>query len=83
MNVGFDVLTAVLMKNTVFWDIMPCSPLKINGRFGGIYHLHLQGSNKPNKIPASKQVAIRLATCFHAGILFGLFDPEDGVHIYF
>jgi hypothetical protein len=29
-NVGFEVLTAVVMKNTVFWDITPYSPLKIN-----------------------------------------------------
>jgi hypothetical protein len=29
------------------------------------------GSNKPRKIPN------RLATCFHASILLGLFDPED------
>jgi hypothetical protein len=26
----FDVLTAVVMKNTIFWDIMPCSPLKVS-----------------------------------------------------
>jgi hypothetical protein len=32
----------VVMKSTIFWDIMPCSPLKVNRRFGGIYHLHLQ-----------------------------------------
>jgi hypothetical protein len=25
-DVGFEVLTAVL-KTTIFWDIMPCSPL--------------------------------------------------------
>jgi hypothetical protein len=42
-SVGFEVLTAVVMKCTVFWDTTPCSPLKINRRFGGIYHLHLQG----------------------------------------
>jgi hypothetical protein len=46
------------MKNTTFWDIMPCSLLKVNGRFEETYR--------------------RLATCFHAGILLGLFDPEDG-----
>jgi hypothetical protein len=32
--VGFQVLTAVIMKNTVSWDITPCSPLKVNLRFG-------------------------------------------------
>jgi hypothetical protein len=29
-SVGFEVLTAVVMKSTVFWDIMQCSPLKVN-----------------------------------------------------
>jgi hypothetical protein len=26
----FEVLTAVVMKSTVFWDITPCSPLSVN-----------------------------------------------------
>jgi hypothetical protein len=30
MFVGFEVLTVVVMKSTVFWDIKPCSPLKVN-----------------------------------------------------
>jgi hypothetical protein len=25
---GFDVLTAVIMKISIFWDITPCSPFK-------------------------------------------------------
>jgi hypothetical protein len=41
--VVFELLTVVVMKSTVFWDIMPCSPLKVNQRFRGAYHLHLQG----------------------------------------
>jgi hypothetical protein len=29
--VGFEVLTAVVMKNSIFWDITPCSePLKVD-----------------------------------------------------
>jgi hypothetical protein len=28
---------------TIFWDITPCSPLKVNRRFGVAYRLHLQG----------------------------------------
>jgi hypothetical protein len=28
--------------STIFWDIMPCSLLKVNRRFGGTYRLHLQ-----------------------------------------
>jgi hypothetical protein len=42
-SVGFESLTAVVMKSTIFWDITPCSPLKINRRFGGIYCLHFHG----------------------------------------
>jgi hypothetical protein len=30
------------MKSSVFWDIMPCNPLEVNGHFGGTCHLHLQ-----------------------------------------
>jgi hypothetical protein len=41
--VGFEVLAEVVIKSTIFWDITPCSPLKVNRRFGEIYHLHLQG----------------------------------------
>jgi hypothetical protein len=41
--VRFEVLTAVVMKSIIFCDITPCSPLKVNRRFGGTYRLHLQG----------------------------------------
>jgi hypothetical protein len=27
---GFEVLTMVVLKSSVFWDIKPCSPLKVN-----------------------------------------------------
>jgi hypothetical protein len=30
------------MKNNIFWDITLCSPLKVNGRFGETYRLHIQ-----------------------------------------
>jgi hypothetical protein len=41
-HVGFEVLTAVFMKSSIYWDITPCTPLKVNRRFGGIYRIHLQ-----------------------------------------
>jgi hypothetical protein len=34
--VGFEVLTAVVMKSSAFWDIVSCSSLKVNQSFGGI-----------------------------------------------
>jgi hypothetical protein len=37
--VGFEVLTAMVMKRTIFWGITPCSPLSVNRRFGGTYRV--------------------------------------------
>jgi hypothetical protein len=42
----------IIMKNSVLWDIMPCSPSKVNRRFGGT----CRSKNKPSKKPAWKQV---------------------------
>jgi hypothetical protein len=39
--VGYEVLTAVIMKIAIFCDIELCSPY-MNRRFGGTYQLHLQ-----------------------------------------
>jgi hypothetical protein len=51
---------------------MLCSPVESQPTFQRNISPPSSGSNKPSKIPAE------LATCFHAGILLGLFDPEDG-----
>jgi hypothetical protein len=37
---GFVILIAVVIKSTVFWDITPYSPLKVNRTFGGKCRLH-------------------------------------------
>jgi hypothetical protein len=62
------------MKSTVFWDITPYSPLKVNPHFGGTYRLHLQGpriSREETSVKGGKQS--------HTGFLLGLFFvPEDG-----
>jgi hypothetical protein len=29
VDVGFEVLTEVVMKSSVFWVVTPCSPLKV------------------------------------------------------
>jgi hypothetical protein len=39
--VRFEVITAVTMKNSVFWDVTPCGSCK-KRRFGGNYRLHHQ-----------------------------------------
>jgi hypothetical protein len=66
------------MKSNIFWDITPCSPLNVNRRFGGTYHLHLPG-RRINR--ARNQCESRWQTwlCFHPDFLLCLlFDPEDG-----
>jgi hypothetical protein len=40
--VGVEVFTAVVMKISIFWDIMPCSSSEINRRFGGTCRFHLK-----------------------------------------
>jgi hypothetical protein len=70
--IGFEVLTPVVMKSSIFWDTTPHSPLKVNRLFGGTSLLHLQG----RKICQARN---QLATCFHAAFLLLIFfDPEDG-----
>jgi hypothetical protein len=41
-RVEFEVLIAVVIKTSIFWDITPCSPFKVNRHIGGIFRLHLQ-----------------------------------------
>jgi hypothetical protein len=51
MIVEFEVLTAVVMKRTIFWDTTPYSPLKVNRRFGKEY-LHLQEIEQDTSVKA-------------------------------
>jgi hypothetical protein len=39
--VGFEILTAVVMKGSISWNITPYSPLKVDQRFGGTCRLYL------------------------------------------
>jgi hypothetical protein len=41
--VEFEVVTAVVIEKSVFWDIKLCGPLKVSHCFGGTCCLHLQG----------------------------------------
>jgi hypothetical protein len=46
---SFQVLTAVSMKMTVFWDAAPCSLVEIDRRFRGTYCLHHRGDNRADR----------------------------------
>jgi hypothetical protein len=72
-TVGFEVLTAVVMKSTIFWDITPCSPLSVNRCFGGTCRLHVVG--RQNKLSQKlesrwKSDAFTLVSC--AAYIFDL-----------
>jgi hypothetical protein len=69
--VGFEVLTVVVMKNSVFRDITLCSPLKVNGRFKGTYHNHLQ-------VRTISQARNQHEADSKQGLLGMFFDPEGG-----
>jgi hypothetical protein len=38
-----EIMKDMRLLQRWFWDIMPCSPLKVNRRFAGTCRLHLQG----------------------------------------
>jgi hypothetical protein len=74
-TVRFEVITAVTMKNAVFWDVAPCRYI-VNQCSGGTYHPHLQGIRK--------QVAVDYSCPqlpAHAGsLLVNFLYPEDGIY---
>jgi hypothetical protein len=64
--------SSIFTKLSIFCDMRPCSPLKVNRRFRGTCPLDHSGR---------KAV---LATYFNAVFLLGLlFDPEDGDDMFF
>jgi hypothetical protein len=57
-KVTFDrIATNLLVKSTIFWDITPCGPLKVNRRSDEYIASISRVENKPSKIPGWKQVA--------------------------
>jgi hypothetical protein len=61
LNVGILSLNFIQymedMKNSIFWDITPCRPLKVNRRFGGTCYLHPQDRRWAKQDTGMKQVA--------------------------
>jgi hypothetical protein len=64
---GSEVLTAVIMKSSVFRGVTPCSPSKFNRRFGGTCYVHLQGRkisrSRTQREASSKQIVKMEPTC--------------------
>jgi hypothetical protein len=57
----------LFMKNTIFWDMTPCYPFKVNQRFGVTYPLHLQ-DRRISRTRNQRESKWQEALCF---------DPED------
>jgi hypothetical protein len=68
-SVGFEVFTAMAVKNAVLWDVAPCRSC-VNGRFGGTYRL-IQGRKNPRSRNQREQVAAGRSA-------HGFFYPEGG-----
>jgi hypothetical protein len=61
VDVGFEVLTPVVMKSYIFWNATPCTSLNVSRRFGGTFRLHLQ-------VRRTSQVRNRLESRCQAGL---------------
>jgi hypothetical protein len=48
-QVGFEVLTAMVTKSAIFWDVTPFNQLKVNRCFGEMYRVLLQSKNSASK----------------------------------
>jgi hypothetical protein len=64
-----------------FWNVVPCSPVEIDRRFGGTYCLHLK-DQRVSQTRSKHQVGrystllyVILSACFFRGLLY---SPEDG-----
>jgi hypothetical protein len=55
LYVAFEVHTVAVMKSSVFWDVMPCSVLKVIWHFRGAYCHHLQSKRSKKPIWSRKQ----------------------------
>jgi hypothetical protein len=63
-HVGFQVLAAVPMNNSVFWHTTPYRSLKVDRRFGVTYCLKIKGRSKSEAKFRRKQMNLKMeATC--------------------
>jgi hypothetical protein len=66
------------MKASIFWDMTPCSPLKVNRPPSST------PKNKPSKQPATRNYQAGSTCCLlHTGFLIGFFFiPENGSDMF-
>jgi hypothetical protein len=76
-RIGFEVLTAAVMKSTIFWDITPCSSLKVNRRFGATYASVFRA-----KELAELETSVKEGGKQSSAEQSLYFDPEDGGDVF-
>jgi hypothetical protein len=67
------------LQNSIFWDIISCSLLKVNRCSGGTFRLHLQGQSISQVRNQHKVGSKPLYAGFLVGLFFG---PEDGGNMF-
>jgi hypothetical protein len=69
--IGFEVLTAVTMKITIFWDVKQCSFVKVQTFWRNILHPSSGSKDKPDKSPARSrwQTVCLLVTCLVCSLI--------------
>jgi hypothetical protein len=69
-----SVWTGLVMKNAVFWGVVPCRCSRLNRRFGGLYRLHLQGRKiRERRTSVSSFIVTAVKTSNLTGLVMFLF----------
>jgi hypothetical protein len=71
---GFEVLTAVVTKTSVVWDIMQCSPLEISRRV----EEYVASIFRVEEVTSMKHVASRAPASIAMFASFYVIVPEEG-----
>jgi hypothetical protein len=84
---GFEVLTSVVMKSSVFWVIIMWRQLEVSCRFGRTYGIHLQSwrvSQARSRQQAKQDSVVAFSTgpcrCVHTVLTKGPALPSPGTH---
>jgi hypothetical protein len=78
--VDSEFLTEAVMNVEILWDMAACRHY-VNSRFGGTYHLHLQGRKSAAHETSVQQVARQIHYIPPAAprlLALLIVDPEDG-----
>jgi hypothetical protein len=70
----FELLTSVVIKCPIFWDITQCSPLNVDQSFGGTCCRHVQGRRT-----SQEMLWLLSASCWLLGLL--ILQPQRLRHV--